>query len=264
MINEKINLWEEKAEDGFIPTLVTYVLDGLKPRGAVLICPGGGYEFTSDREAEQVAIQFNAAGFHAFVVYYSYSPRKHPQPLMDVSKAMCIIRDNADKWKVDKDKIVVCGFSAGGHLAASLGVHWDKPYLSEKLNITKGYNKPNALMLCYSVITSGEFAHRGSFTNLLGEEEDKELLKEMSLELQISKNTPPTFLWHTFEDDCVPVENTLLFAEGLRKYMIPFELHIYPQGGHGLSLATEETDSSNPHVSTWMGLAIDWLKIQFK
>ncbi|HEY5562145.1 MAG TPA: alpha/beta hydrolase [Clostridiaceae bacterium] len=264
MINEKINLWNKNGDDGFIPTLVTYVLDGSKNRGAILICPGGGYEMTSDREAEQVALQFNASGFHAFVVYYSCAPRKHPQPLMDVSKAMCIIRDNAEIWKVDKDKIAICGFSAGGHLAANLGVHWDKPYLAEKLHIKAGYNKPNALLLCYPVISSGEFGHMGSFVNLLGADADKNLLYEMSLEHQISKSTPPTFLWHTFEDDCVPVENTLLFAQGLRKNNIPFELHIYPEGGHGLSLATIETDSPNAHVATWMGLAIEWLKILFK
>jgi acetyl esterase/lipase len=268
MINKTIQLWESWSSknselDGFKPTLVTYVLDGNKERGAVLICPGGGYRVNSERETEQIAMQFNAAGFHAFIVYYSCAPRRHPEPLLEVSRAMCIIRENAEEWKVNKDKIAVCGFSAGGHLAASLGVHFDKPYLFENLGITKGLNKPNALILSYPVISSGEFAHRDSFTNLLGADADSNLLHEMSLEHQINEKTPPTFIWHTFDDEVVPVENTLLFVQGLRKKNIPFELHIYPHGEHGLSLATEETNVSNPHVATWMELCIEWLKNLF-
>lgn len=246
------------------PILNTYLLDGDKKRGAILICPGGGYGFTSEREAEPIAMQFNAAGFHAFVLHYSVAPKKHPQPLLDVSRAMCILRENADDWLIDSNKITVCGFSAGGHLAASLGVHWDNSYLYNVQGITEGNNKPNALILCYPVISSNEHAHKGSFTNLLGHDPDKNLLFDMSLEHQVSKKTPPTFLWHTFEDDSVPVENSLLFAQALRKHHVPFELHVYPKGGHGLSLAKEETavneSQISPHVATWMDLCIQWLQ----
>ncbi len=273
MLNETIELWERGAyqsegKDGFIPTLDTYILDGIKKkRGAVLICPGGGYEFTSEREAEPIAMQFNAAGFHAFVLYYSVSPQKHPQPLLDLSRAMCIIRENAKAWNVDCEKIAVCGFSAGGHLAASLGVHWEKPYLQKAAGIKKGMNKPNALILCYPVITSGEFAHRGSIENLLGKQANKKLLYEMSLEHQINKKTPPAFIWHTFNDGAVPVENSLFFANEMRKKGIPFELHIYQEGSHGLSLATSETDDGNmgvyPHIATWVKLCIEWMEKLF-
>jgi len=271
MLNKAIDIWENyiyngEADDGFRPTLVTYVLGGEKKRGAVLVCPGGGYRYTSPREAEPIALQFNAAGFHAFVLYYSVFPRKHPQPLLDVSRAMCIIRENAEKWNIDPEKIAVCGFSAGGHLAASLGVYWGKEYLYEVPGITKGMNKPNALILCYPVITSGLKAHRGSFDSLLGENAADESLHEMSLEHHVNENTPPTFLWHTFNDKAVPVENSLLFAQALCDKGIPFELHVYPDGPHGLSLATSETSNGNagmenPHVATWIKLCIEWLEV---
>lgn len=258
-----IKLWQE---NDIRPYFNTYILEG-KVRPMVLICPGGGYSRTSEREAEPIAMQFNAAGFHAAVLYYSVPPAEHLQPLLDLSRAMCIIREHAEEWKINKEKIAVCGFSAGGHLAASLGVHWQKPYLSEIEGISYPDNQPNALILCYPVITAGPNAHQGSFNNLLGRDVSDELLHEMSLEHHIGKQTPPTFLWHTFDDKSVPVESSLLFAQGLRKHQIPFELHIYPHGPHGYSLATEETDPSNmgsdPHVATWMSLCIEWLRRVF-
>ncbi|WP_273327018.1 alpha/beta hydrolase [Vallitalea guaymasensis] len=271
MINKTIELWEKQqynsSNSNFVPTMDTYILDGDKKRGSVLICPGGGYAYTSEREAEPIAMKFNAAGYHAFVLHYSVAPTKHPQPLLDVSKAMCIIRKNSEKWNIESDKIAVCGFSAGGHLTASLGVHWDKDYVNDAEGIIAGLNYPNALILNYPVITSGELAHRGSFDNLLGKEASEDLLNEMSLEKQVNKKTPPTFLWHTVEDASVPMENSLLFAGALRKNDIPFELHLYPHGPHGLSLATEETrseDMSNyPHVATWIKLCIEWLENVF-
>lgn len=272
MINNIIDLWENYSYESvdpkdFRPKLETYILKGEKKRPAVLICPGGGYGYTSPREAEPIAMQFNAAGYHALVLYYSVAPNRHPQPLMDLSRAMCIIRDNAEMWKVLSEKIAVCGFSAGGHLAASLGVYWDQPYLNIP-GIEIGMNCPNALILSYPVISSGEFAHRGSFSNLLGLECSGEKLHEMSLEYHISAKTPPTFIWHTFADKSVPLENTLLFAQSLRKCNIPFEMHIFPEGPHGLSLANEETATENtgvhPHVASWIRLCIEWLDRIFK
>ncbi|OPJ62100.1 alpha/beta hydrolase [Clostridium oryzae] len=267
MISKRINLWNEenydKQTDGFKPYMDTYVLYGNKKRPAVVICPGGAYAFTSDREAEAIALKFNAAGFHAFIVYYSVAPRKHPQPILDVSRAMCIVRENAEKWNVDSNKIAICGFSAGGHLAASLSVYWEKDYISKHVQITQGLNRPNAAILCYPVITSGEFAHEDSFKNLLGNKLSKSTIEEMSLEKHVNEKVPPTFIWHTYADELVPVENSLLFARALKSKEIPFELHIYPDGVHGLSLATEETAydgyGQNPHVATWMKLCIEWL-----
>ena len=271
MLHKTLAVWEDghyQSANGseFQPTLATYVLEGKKKRGAVLICPGGGYEFTSPREAEPVAMQFAAAGFHAFVVYYSVAPNRHPQPLLDVSRAMNIIRDNAEEWQVDTGKIAVCGFSAGGHLAASLGVHWDKAYLQNVSGLKTGLNRPNALILGYPVLST-RFIHQGSFDNLLGAGANAELLQEMSLEKQVTTGTAPTFLWHTFDDDVVPVENSLVFAQALSEHKVPFEMHIYPQGPHGLSLATKETDEGqgdSPHVSSWLKLCFEWLEQVFE
>jgi acetyl esterase/lipase len=267
MIAKSIDIWDgidyNYKKDGFVPTLDTYVLKGDKKRPAVLVCPGGGYSHTSQREAEAIAIQFNAVGYHSFVLYYSVAPRKHPQPLLDISRAMCIIRQNAENFHLLSDQIAVCGFSAGGHLAGSLGVHWNQAYLLEQEGIVKGLNKPNALILSYPVITEGEFAHKGSFENLLGLDATQAQRDEFSLEKQVGEQTPKTFIWHTFADQTVPVENSLLFANALRQNNIPFELHIYPDGGHGLSLGTEETEKVQPGVETWMQLCTYWLKREF-
>jgi len=277
MINQVIKIWDNTGykpqEDELEPTLTTYVLDyspemaHMKKRPAVLICPGGAYIRTSDREAEPVAMKFAAEGFHTFILRYRTAPSKHPSPLLDVSRAMWIIRENAEKWNVDPDRIAVCGYSAGGHLTASLGVFWHEDWISEKIGMPKGINKPNALILNYPVITSGEYAHRGSFDNLLGRDASREKLESMSLELHVNKLTPPTFLWHTFDDEAVPVENSLMFANALRKQGVPFELHIYPEGRHGLSLCLYETagqgdpeDWINDHDATWFGLCVEWLR----
>ena len=211
-------------------------------RPAVIICPGGGYEFLSDREADVVAQRFVAADISAFILNYSIEKDKiYPIQLLEASAALAYVRKNADKYNLDKDKIFVCGFSAGGHLAGNLGVSWQKSFIEEALKIEKGENKPNALLLCYPVITGGEYAHRGSFDNLLGYKANEENYHKLSLENCVSQNTPPTFIWHTFEDGAVPVENSLLFGNALRKNEIPFEMHIYTRGGHGLSLADKTT-----------------------
>ncbi len=267
MLHEKIDIWQgleyTSKKEGFRPVLETYILDGKESRGAVVICPGGGYGELSDREAEPIAIRFLEAGYHAFVLYYSTAPNRQPQQLKDATRAMCIIRDNAEKWGVNKDKIAIIGFSAGGHLAGSLGTLWNRPYLLDVPGMEPGKNKPNALILSYPVITSGEFTHRETFINLLGEDAAPELFEEYSLEKQVSDDTPPTFLWHTFADEAVPVENSLLFANALRKNNIPFEMHIYPRGRHGLATGDKETCSEDwfiPNVSAWVKACTNWLE----
>ncbi|MCE1197004.1 alpha/beta hydrolase, partial [bacterium] len=210
MIHETIPLWKKgeyrgEMADGFLPYMNTYVLDGERRRPAVLICPGGGYSFRSAREAEPIALQFNAAGYHAFVLHYSVAPRRHPLPLLDVSRAMCLLRGRADAYRIHSGRIALCGFSAGGHLAASLGVFWDKPIALGAPGIEPGLNRPDALILSYPVITSGPYAHRGSFECLLGPEAGPEKLDEVSLERHVSDKTPPTFIWHTYADEGVPL-----------------------------------------------------------
>ncbi len=255
-------LWPDEPpcsspDDSFRPWLELYLLAGEVPRGAVLICPGGGYANRAPHEGAPVARRFNEAGFHAFVVQYRVAPHRHPAPLLDAARAMRIIRHYAQEWRVDSGRVAVCGFSAGGHLAASLGVHFDHvPPTGDPLDRTPC--RPDALILCYPVITAGRFIHRGSFDNLLGANAPEAARQKMSLELQVGAYTPPAFLWHTAQDAGVPVENSLLFAQALRKYGTLFELHIYPRGAHGLGLAPDD-----PHVATWMTLCCEWLHREF-
>lgn len=243
-------------------TLTCYIQDNEacaaeRIRPAIVICPGGGYEMIADREGEPIAIKMLAYGFQAFVLNYSLPPARFPVALTELSSAVKYVRDHAEEFHIDPSAIFVAGFSAGGHLAASLGVYWHSDLLQNQGYVPEEI-QPNALLLGYPVITSGKFAHRGSIVNLLGQEKDNdpEALKEVSLELHVNKFTPPSFIWHTVTDDVVPVENSLLFAKALRKYKVNFELTLYPQGGHGLSLGTKETahKSGNdivPCVTNW-------------
>jgi acetyl esterase/lipase len=240
--------------DPFRPWLDPYLLDTPAPLGAVLICPGGGYGGRAPHEGITIAQRLNQAGFHAFVVHYRVAPNRHPAPLQDASRAMRLIRQNAANWKVSPRHIAICGFSAGGHLAASLGTHFNRDYLSGQRPIDQLPNRPDASILCYSVVSSGPFGHLGSFVNLLGEGATPDQLRDLSLELQVTAQTPPAFLWSTVSDDGVPIENSLLFAAALRQAGTAYEMHLYPKGPHGMGLA-----ESDPHVATWMPLACEWL-----
>lgn len=252
------------------PTLTTYLIDTpegllIKERPLVLICPGGGYNHVSPREGEFLALQFAALGCHTAVLRYSVSPAVYPTQLLELAKAVALLREHAGEWHIQKDKILLQGSSAGGHLAASLGCFWKEELLREALQVKDAEMfRPDGLILSYPVITSGEFAHRDSFVKLLGDRYET-LLDKMSLENQVNDETPKTFLWHTFEDQAVPVENSLLFMQALRRKNIPFEGHIYPKGGHGLGLGNELTCSEGgkelqPEVSTWVSLAGTFIK----
>lgn len=238
-----------------------------KSRPAVIVVPGGSYFFTSDREADPVACQFLAAGYHVFTLRYSVEPDRYPMSLLQLAALIAHIRENAAQYHVRPDAIAVCGFSAGGHLSASSGILWNEPVIAETLGIENRIARPDAMILSYPVITSGEHAHRGSFECLLGERaNDAAWLERLSLERRVDGTTPPTFLWHTFADELVPVENALLLAAALRRADVPFELHIFPDGIHGLSLANELTQSDGradqivPAAAQWMGLCLVWLK----
>lgn len=250
--------------------LVMYFLDNspemrpLQRRPLVLICPGGAYAMTSDREAEPLAMRFLAMGYHAAVLRYSVAPVRYPSALLQLAGSVLYLKKHAEACHVDADRIVIQGSSAGGHLAASFGVFWNRPFLADVLHTDSSMLKPAGLLLSYPVITSGPFAHRGSFENLLGEKET-ELGELMSLEKQVTKDTPRTFLWHTEPDNTVPVENSLLFFQALHKQGVPAELHIYPAGGHGLSLANYETSNGagygiQQECQSWIDLAAEWLK----
>lgn len=252
--------------------LITYIQEyskdiDIEKRPLILICPGGGYGRTSDREAENIALQFLAMGYHAAVLRYSCEPAKYPTALLEAAYSMAFIREHAEEWHVDTDKIVIQGCSAGGHLAASLGMFWKEEFIAEGLGRTGKDSeifRPNGMILCYPVITGGEFAHRGSFASLLGDRE-AELVDKLSLEKQVNENTPKAFIWHTFTDQAVPVENSLLLISAMRKAGIPTEFHMYPVGGHGLSLANQLSasiggGSMQEECTSWLGLCRTWLE----
>lgn len=256
--------------DGQEATLTTYLLnntveiDENRTRPLVILCPGGGYRFVSEREAEPVAIQLNARGIHVAILRYTVYPAKFPTALTQLAKSVAYAREHAKEWNVRSDRILVMGFSAGGHLAASMGTLWHEPFLEEIMGIPNSNYQPNGCVLCYPVISSGEYAHRDSFTALL-QERYEELVDQVSLEKRVTEFLPPCFLWHTFEDGLVPVENTLLFTRAMNEKKVPFELHIYPKGAHGLSLANEETRSIHDNGSlptecqTWITLLGTWI-----
>lgn len=266
----KFNLLEKKTEHDFMPTMTAYILDGnpnqAEARPAILVIPGGGYSSVSYREGERVALSYSAAGFHTFIIDYCVAPHRHPLPILNVAKAIELIRENAEKWNVDSNKIAVCGFSAGGHLAASISTMWNDKSIFSSNKLANEKHKPNASILCYPVITSGENKHKGSFTNLTGSESENKLWEELSLENRVNEDTPSAFLWHTYEDTVVPVENSLLYANALRNHRIPFELHIYPDGPHGLSLVSDETYWNCSQFSRdypWIEQSIEWLYLLF-
>ena len=256
--------------------LTTYLLDvtqkfSVLARPLILVCPGGGYNHTSEREGEIVALQFNAMGYHAAVLDYSCAPAVFPTALLELTKSVAYLRANAQQWQIDPDRIAVLGFSAGGHLAASLGVFWNTEWFAKILreapiHLTPEMIRPNALILAYPVITSGEFAHRGSFDDLLGEERSKDefWLEKMSLEKQDLSDVPPVFIWHTSFDQSVPLENSLLLFTELVKARKPVEYHVFPGDVHGISLADWRTWSAERAMDTpavqWISLAHTWLE----
>lgn len=252
----QVMLWENSKE-----------LHTDRPRPMVLICPGGGYVMTSDREADAIAFQFVAMGCHAAVLRYSTAPAKYPTALLQAAGAVKILREHAKEWLIDREKVLITGFSAGGHLACSLGMFWNREVISSYYQCSSEMFRVNGMILGYPVITSGEFAHRGSFEALLGEqcEEKKE---EMSLENQVSRDTPPAFIWHTQEDDCVPVENSLFLFQALQRQGIPAEYHVFQKGGHGLGLANELTMGNEGYgvqkeCQIWILLVKNWLESNF-
>ena len=232
-------------------------------RPAVIVCPGGGYAFRSDREGEPIAMRFLAAGIHAFVLHYSVAPSRYPCALLELAAAVKLVREHAEDFGVYADQIYIAGFSAGGHLCASLGTLWEESVIQQTLGGESRAWRPNGMILSYPVITMGEYTHQGSRDCLLGPNASMEMIQALSLELRVTPNTVPAFLWHTYEDGAVPVENAMLFAMSLRQAGIPFEMHVYESGGHGLSLCDATTSNGPeqmvPDNAGWMQLAIRWI-----
>lgn len=227
-------------------------------RPVVLIFPGGGYEHCSVREGDPVAMQFLQAGYQVFVLSYTTAPPPlRWAPLMDAAGALLHLRRNASQLRIDPSKIAVCGFSAGGHLAASAAILWDAEPLRRTLDISGKEARPDAVILAYPVITSGAFAHQGSMDRLAGD--DKALRAMFSLEKHVQQDLPPFFLWHTADDATVPVQNSLLLAQALTEHHVSYELHVFPHGKHGSSICTREVNTPNSHASVWVPLCTRWL-----
>lgn len=242
-------IWEKEEytnplKGEFLPNLMAYIHDeDSENHPAFLIVPGGGYRMVAYGEGEIVARKFYKKGYNVFVLSYTIamfeSVELRLQPLKDLARAVSYIRRYARDWNVNTEQISVCGFSAGGHLSASLGVHFGEAEI-QKAAYPGTDIRPNALILSYPVITSGKYAHQDSFTALLGTQPTEEELDYMSVEKHVKPKTPPTFVWNTATDETVPMENAVLFAEACRQNGVPCELHVFQDGPHGYSVADEE------------------------
>ena len=259
-------LWPDGAPgslgqaDKDTPTLTVYLADPSKATGAaIVICPGGGYAGLAAHEGQDYARFLNESGIAGFVLKYRLGSAgyRHPAMLQDAARAVRTVRARATEWHVDPKRIGIMGSSAGGHLAATLLTHFDAGNATSTDPVERESSRPDLGILCYAVITMGEFTHQGSKHNLLGNDPSPELVRNLSNELQVTKETPPCFIWHTWEDKTVPVENSLQFAEALRRAGVRFDLHIYEKGPHGLGLGSREWDPARRHP--WTHDLVYWL-----
>jgi acetyl esterase/lipase len=261
-------LWPDGApgalgkEDKDIPTLTAFLPPAEKASGAaIVICPGGGYGGLADHEGSQYARWLNELGIAGFVLKYRLGSAgyRHPAMLHDAARALRTVRARAEEWKLDPKRVGIMGSSAGGHLASTLLTHFDagKPDATDPIN--RQSSRPDLGILCYPVISmSSLFTHQGSKRNLLGTNVPPELARELSSELQVTKDTPPCFIWHTWEDKGVPIENCMSFAEALQKNGVRFDLHVYERGPHGIGLGTREWKPDQRHP--WTRDCEFWLK----
>ena len=263
MLCKEINLYEyfgvEKPQGG-VGVLYEYVLGRYdycpeRVRPAMLILGGGGYQFVSRREMEPLAMAYCGKGFNCYALDYTVNI-PHPVELVEASMAMAYIREKANEHFTDESKVASIGFSAGGHLCGMLATMYDSKEVTKVLGNRKV--RPDAVVLSYPVILSCEFAHQGSIDVLTGGKREKD--EYFSLDKRVNENSSPAFIWATFEDTCVPCENSLTMATAYRKAGVPFELHIYEHGCHGLSICSAETANEFPYASGWLELTVSWLK----
>ena len=259
------------GEDNCDPTVEMYLPFNLTEMGrqndkrpCMIVCPGGAYAFCSQREAEPIDLQFLPQGYNVFTITISVNPHRFATQLREVEALMELIYKNADDWNCDTEKIAIIGFSAGGHLAAHYSTMFD---CKEVRDVFPESKSVNASVLCYPVITADpKYAHMGSIHNLVGKTDiSPEETEYFSCEKNVKDTTPPAFIWHTSEDTCVHVMNSLLYAGTLSAHKVPFELHIYPYGAHGLSTGDAQTNGNMnekiEHVGNWLTSLEKWLKL---
>lgn len=244
------------------PTLTPYLPDAARASGAAMVvCPGGGYGGLAAHEGHDYALWLNQQGVAAFVLKYRLGSHgyRHPAMLQDAARAVRMVRSRAASWNVDPRRVGIMGSSAGGHLAATVLTHFEPGRLDASDPVERESSRPDLGILCYAVISMGEYTHGGSRRNLLGDQPSAELVESLSNERQVTKETPPCFVWHTWEDRAVPVENSLEFAAALRRAGVPFDLHIYQKGRHGIGLADQP-----PFVRAhpWAADCAYWLREQ--
>jgi len=256
---ENVPYYNEEYHDGFIPSMQPYITKDAKT--CIIVCPGGGYiSKAAEHEGRQIANWLNSIGVSAFVLDYRVAPYKHPVPVTDAKRAIRYARYLADEYGYAKDQIGIMGFSAGGHLAGSAGTFKGDFGYEPQDEIDQECSKPDFMVLCYPVISCCEYAHRGSFENLSAEVSAKCAL-ELSIDKNVDSATPPTFLFHTAADQAVPVENSLLMASALSRYDVPFDMHIFNHGVHGIGLANGDSPTPLvPHSDMWPENLKNWLQ----
>lgn len=250
--------------------LIGYIHDVMEefpqrePRPAVILCPGGGYKFISDREGDPTALKFFALGYQVFILHYTVKADFEKdealglKPLTDLSLTIMLLREKSSEWRVDTNNVCVFGYSGGGHLAASSAILWDSPALKAELDTKNGQNMPNAVMLGYPVIYEN-----GVLDDLFGKNgEEPELRRVFKLNESVDEKTRPLFIWHTLGDVHVPADNSLKLATALQEKHLPYELHLFPTGTHGLVLANNEVCTPNDQAVQWFPLCKKWLSVQ--
>lgn len=249
-----IRLYEQEipyntADPDGKPAVTAFLTESWYPLPAVIVLPGGAYVTHAAHEAEPIAEFYRSCGFHAFVLRYRLLPNLYPAALCDVQRLIKYLRANAKELKVDPDRIFVIGFSAGGHLAGMSAVGEDVCQLGDSLD--SYYHRPNGVLLCYPVVNNGH----GCVKKIAGNDED--LLQTLAVNKQVTQETPPMFIWHTSEDAVVDVRQSLSLAEALRENRVPFEMHIFSHGSHGLGMGKHLDD-----VSTWTQHSAQWIRRQ--
>ncbi|HUT59655.1 MAG TPA: alpha/beta hydrolase [Phycisphaerae bacterium] len=236
------------------PRITPFLPQADEPTGAVVVCPGGGYHVLAAHEKEPIARWAASLGMAGILLEYRVAPYRHPIPLGDAQRALRLVRARAGDWNIDPRRVAILGFSAGGHLAGCAATMFDAGRPEAADPVERQSCRPDALIACYAVVSLDRYHRHNCMENLLGAGPDEELIRRLSLENRVTADTPPTFIWHTADDEMVPLGNALLMAEVLRRHEVPVALHVFPHGRHGLGLAEDD-----PTVGAWKTLCAQWL-----
>jgi acetyl esterase/lipase len=259
-----IRLWPDRVplaigdEEADVPTLMPLLIPGPGPHPAIVVLPGGGYQGLAPHEGEPVARWLNTLGVSSFVLKYRHAPRyRHPAPMLDAQRSIRTVRANSTEWRVDPNRVGILGFSAGGHLTATVSNLFDDGSPTSADPVERQSSRPDVSIPTYPVISfEAPYSHFGSRDNLLGQGASLQMVHDMSMEHRVTPRTPPTFVFHTVDDNVVPVENALVYGMALRRAGVPFEMHLYERGDHGVGLAPDDAI-----LKTWTARCADWLAL---